>query len=105
MAARAREPALVVDVAVGVHGHDEAAAHRTRLRGRAVGCGRARAWTRSGTTSSSGTVEEASGEMTVFEATCDPEPRLSVAVDATLASKPGRPKVQVEGGLASLIPG
>ena len=53
----------------------------------------------------SGTVEEASGEMTIFEATatCDPEPRLSVAVDATLASEPGRPKVQVEGGLASLI--
>ena len=52
----------------------------------------------------SGTVEEASGEMTIFEATCDPEPRLSVAVDATLASKPGRPKVQVEGGLALADP-
>ena len=59
----------------------------------------------------SGTVEEASGEMTILEdcdlrpATCDPEPRLSVAVDATLASEPGRPKVQVESGLASLIRG
>ena len=58
----------------------------------------------------SGTVEEASGEMTILEvscelrpATCDPGPRLSVAVDATLASEPGRPKVQVESGLASLI--
>lgn len=53
----------------------------------------------------SGTVEEASGEMTILEATCDPGPRLSVAVDATLASEPGRPKVQVESGLASLIRG
>ena len=53
----------------------------------------------------SGTVEEASGEMTVLEATCDPEPRLSLAVDATLASETGRPNVQVEGGLASMLPG
>ena len=53
----------------------------------------------------SGTVEEASGEVTVLEATCDPEPRLSLAVDATLASEVGRPKVQVEGGLASMLPG
>ena len=27
--------------------------------------------------------------MTVFEATCDPEPRLSVSVDATLGSEVG----------------
>ena len=42
--------------------------------------------------------------MTVFEATCDPEPRLSMSVDATLGSKVG-PKVQVRGGLASMLPG
>ena len=53
----------------------------------------------------SGTVEEASGKMNVLEATCDPEPRLSVAVNATLASEVGQPKVQVEGGLASMLPG
>ena len=30
---------------------------------------------------------------------------MSVAVDATLASETGQPNVQVEGGLASMLPG
>jgi hypothetical protein len=99
-----REPALVVDVAVGVQGtmrlplqerDDEAGPSDAVVFGvdpeRHVQL--------------SGTVEAASGKMTVLEATCDPEPRLSVSVDATLASGRGRPKVQVEGGLASMLPG
>ncbi len=37
----------------------------------------------------SGSVEEASGKVTVREATCDPEPRLSITIDARLASEIG----------------
>ena len=99
-----QEPALVVDVAVGVHG-----TMKLPLTERDYEAGPSDAVVRGVDPERhdqlSGTVEEASGEMTVFEATCDPEPRLSVVVDATLASKPGRTKVQVQGGLASLIPG
>jgi hypothetical protein len=99
-----REPALVVDVAVGVQG-----TMRLPLPERDHQAGPSDAVVKGVDPERhdelSGTVEEASGEMTVFEATCDPEPRLSVAVDATLASDRGRPKVQVKGGLASLIPG
>ena len=99
-----REPALVVSVAVGVHGTMKLPLTE---RDYEAGPSDAVVWGVDPERHNqlSGTVEEASGEMTVFEATCDPEPRLSVVVDATLASKPGRPKVQVEGGLASLIPG
>ncbi len=99
-----REPALVVDVAVGVQG-----TMKLPLTERDYRAGPSDAVVKGVDPERhdklSGTVEEASGEVTIFEATCDPEPRLSVAVDATLASAPGRPKVQVEGGLASLIPG
>ncbi len=97
------EPALVVEVALGVQG-----TRRLPLREREYGAGPSDVEL-SGVDPErhielSGTVEKASGKMTVFEATCDPEPRLSLTVDATLASKVG-PNVQVEGGLASMLPG
>jgi len=99
-----RKPALVVDVAVGVQG-----TMRLPLQKRDEEAGPSDAVVFGVDPDRhdqlSGTVEQASGEMTVLEATCDPEPRLAVAVDATLASKAGRPKVQVEGGLASMLPG
>ena len=43
----------------------------------------------------------ARGEVTITEATCDPEPRLSFQIDASMANPAGRP-VKVRGGLASL---
>jgi hypothetical protein len=49
----------------------------------------------------SGSVEEASGKVTVREATCDPEPRLSITIDARLASEIGLPPLRVTGGMAS----
>ena len=49
----------------------------------------------------SGSVEEATGKVTVREATCDPEPRLSITIDARLASEIGLPPVRVTGGMAS----
>jgi len=99
-----RQPALVVEVALGVQG-----TRKLPLPTRDYDTGPSDVIV-SGVDPErhnelSGTVEEASGEMTVLEATCDPEPRLSLAVDATLASKTGRPNVQVEGGLASMLPG
>jgi hypothetical protein len=98
-----RKPALVVEVALGVQG-----TRRLPLREREYGAGPSDVVLfgvdPERHNQLSGTVEKASGKMTVFEATCDPEPRLSLTVDATLASKVG-PKVQVEGGLASMLPG
>ncbi len=99
-----RQPALVVEVALGVQG-----TRKLPLPKRDYDTGPSDVIV-SGVDPErhnelSGTVEEASGEMTVLEATCDPEPRLSVAVDATLASETGQPNVQVEGGLASMLPG
>ncbi|WP_027860596.1 hypothetical protein [Marmoricola sp. URHB0036] len=49
----------------------------------------------------SGSVEEATGKVTVREATCDPEPRLSLTIDARLASEIGLPPVRVRGGMAT----
>jgi hypothetical protein len=49
----------------------------------------------------SGSMEEATGQVTVREATCDPEPRLSVRIDGRLASEIGLPSVHVVGGMAS----
>jgi hypothetical protein len=49
----------------------------------------------------SGSVEEATGKVTVREATCDPEPRLSLTIDARLASEIGLPPLRVTGGMAS----
>ena len=99
-----REPALVVDVALGVQG-----TRRLPLQERDHNTGPSdvvvSAEDPQRDNELSGTVEEATGKMTVLEATCDPEPRLSVAVDATLASEVGGPNVQVEGGLASMLPG
>jgi hypothetical protein len=43
----------------------------------------------------------AQGELTITEATCDPEPRLSFRIDARLAPPSGGP-VKVHGGLASV---
>ncbi len=50
----------------------------------------------------SGSVERATGKVTVVEATCDPEPRLAIDVEARLASEIGLPGVQVDGSLASV---
>jgi hypothetical protein len=41
------------------------------------------------------------GEITIRESTCDPEPRLSVTIDATLGSQTGLPPLKVTGGMAS----
>ncbi len=49
----------------------------------------------------SGSVETASGRITVREAACDPEPRLSITIDARLGSEIGLPGVRVSGGMAS----
>jgi hypothetical protein len=49
----------------------------------------------------SGSVEGARGAVTIREATCDPEPRLSVTLDARLASEIGLPPLHVAGGMAS----
>ncbi len=49
----------------------------------------------------SGSQEEATGQITVREATCDPEPRLSVQVEGKLVSEIGLPPVRVKGGMAS----
>jgi len=49
----------------------------------------------------SGSVEEGAGKVTVREATCDPEPRLSITIDARLASEIGLPPVRVRGGMAT----
>ncbi len=99
-----REPLLVVDVALGVQG-----TRRLPLQERDHHTGPSDVVVSAEDPKRdhelSGTVETASGKMTVLEATCNPEPRLSVAVDATLASEVGRPKVHVEGGLASMLPG
>jgi hypothetical protein len=99
-----KEPVLVVDVALGVQG-----TMKLPLQERDYDTGPSDVVVFGADPERhnelSGTVEEASGEVTVLEATCDPEPRLSVAVDATLGSEIGQPKVQVEGGLASMLPG
>jgi hypothetical protein len=47
-------------------------------------------------------VERAAGKVTVLEATCYPEPRLTITVDATLGGQSGPPRVRVAGGLASV---
>lgn len=99
-----REPTLVVEVALGVQG-----TLKLPLEERDYETGPSDAVV-SGIDPErhnklSGTVQASSGKLTVLEATCDPEPRLSVAVDATLGSEIGQPKVQVEGGLASMLPG
>ena len=49
----------------------------------------------------SGADPRAGGTVTVFEATCDPEPRLSLAVDATLPGAAPRQQVRVRGGIAT----
>ena len=77
-ASDAREPALIVDVALGVQG-----TRKLPLQERDHDTG--------------------PSDLVVFGV--DPEPRLSVAVDATLGSEVGQPEVQVEGGLASMLPG
>ena len=48
-----------------------------------------------------GSREESDGQITIRESTCDPEPAMSVTVDATLASEVGLPALHVEGGMAS----
>ena len=48
-----------------------------------------------------GSLEESHGQITIREATCDPEPRMTVLVDATLASEIGLPALGVKGGMAS----
>ena len=50
----------------------------------------------------SGSVQPATGKVTVVEATCEPEPRLAIRVDATLGSVNGLGGVKVEGSLASV---
>jgi hypothetical protein len=50
----------------------------------------------------SGSSEDAAGTVTVVEATCDPEPRIAIHVDATLASEVGQPDATVRGSLASV---
>ncbi len=49
----------------------------------------------------SGAVDEARGWITVHESTCDPEPRLSIRVDARLGSELGLKPAEVRGGMAS----
>lgn len=50
----------------------------------------------------SGDVEVATGELTIYEATCDPEPRLSYTIRATLGSEYGNlPSLHVAGGLSA----
>ena len=49
----------------------------------------------------SGSQEEASGTITIRESTCDPEPRLTIRIDARLASEIGLPGLHVTGGMAS----
>ncbi len=44
---------------------------------------------------------QASGTVTVTEASCDPQPRISLQINAELANPSGRP-VRVQGGLASV---
>jgi hypothetical protein len=98
-----REPALVIEVALGVQG-----TRKLPLQERDHDAGPSDVVLFGEDPERhnelSGTVGEASGKMTVFEATCDPEPRLSLRLDATLGSKVG-PKVKVRGGLASMLPG
>ncbi len=48
-----------------------------------------------------GALEKSRGRITIREATCDPEPAISVTLDAELGSEIGRPPVKVEGGMAS----
>ena len=48
-----------------------------------------------------GAARRARGAVVVNEATCDPEPRLSVQIDARLAGPQGGP-VTVQGGLATV---
>jgi hypothetical protein len=43
----------------------------------------------------------ARGSVTVTEAACDPQPRVTFRIDASLAGEDGRP-VRVHGGLASI---
>ena len=52
----------------------------------------------------SASLRQATGTVTVVEATCDPEPRIAIHVDATLASEVGQPGERVRGSLAS-VPG
>jgi hypothetical protein len=49
----------------------------------------------------SGSREESRGSITIGESTCDPEPRLSITIDARLASEIGLPPLRVSGGMAS----
>jgi hypothetical protein len=49
----------------------------------------------------SGDAEVATGSIVVLEATCDPEPRLSFTILATLGSELGMPPMHVAGGLAA----
>jgi hypothetical protein len=49
----------------------------------------------------SGAAEVATGSIVVLEATCDPEPRLSFTILATLGSELGMPPMHVAGGLAA----
>jgi hypothetical protein len=48
----------------------------------------------------SGWAPGASGTVTVREATCDPEPRVALTIDATLVGRDGV-RVKVSGGIAS----
>ena len=53
----------------------------------------------------SGSVEVATGTLTVLEATCAPSPKLSFTIRATLGSEYGdMPTMHVEGGLTSSTP-
>ncbi len=48
-----------------------------------------------------GSREGSRGRITIHESTCDPEPRLSVTVDARLGSEIGLKPLDVRGGMAS----
>jgi len=48
-----------------------------------------------------GDAEVATGDIVVLEATCDPEPRLSFTILATLGSELGMPPMNVAGGLVA----
>ena len=53
----------------------------------------------------SGSREEATGTLTVLEATCEPEPRISFTIRATLASEySDLPTMHVVGGLGAVGP-
>jgi hypothetical protein len=43
--------------------------------------------------------DDAAGQITIIEASCDPTPRLAFTIDATLGSEVGLPAAAVTGGL------